>query len=285
VTHDLLLKMLMRVRPYERTPGTADAIFERCVQQLCELIPQHAKTLESHKLKGLSGRHLGKFAELLRSAAAEFSAVERQAGDGERPLVGLVGEFFVRIHEPSNQDIIRKLEQVGAEVWLAPATEFFAYSNRITGLLAWDRFRDTLAAKDFGETWQRAFLHWLASRDEHTLVHCCSHLLHGLDDIGPDDVIGYGSRYVHPSFGGEAICSMGKSEDFALRGLDGIVSVIPFNCMPGTTVTALSQVLRRRHGNLPFLNMDYDGFPDSSRDIKIKAFMSHVRERVHSRKS
>jgi len=281
VTHDLLLKMLTRVRPYEAKPGTSDAIFERYMQRVCELIPDHAKMLESRRLKGITGRHLGKFIALLRDATAEFSAVER--ADGNRPLVGLVGEFFVRIHDPSNQDIIRKLEQAGAEVWLAPATEFFAYSNRITGLLAWDRFRDTFSHRDLFETWRRAFLHSLASRDEHQLFHACLPFLEGLDDIGPNEVIGYGSRYVHPSFGGEAICSMGKSEDFALRGLDGIVSVIPFNCMPGTTVTVLSQALRRRHQNIPFLNMDYDGFIDSSRDVKITAFISQVRERFLSK--
>jgi hypothetical protein len=49
--------------------------------------------------------------------------------------------------------------------------------------------------------------------------------------------------------------------------------------MPGNTVTALSQVLRHRHGNIPFLNLDYDGFIDSSRDAKIANFMWQVKER------
>ena len=77
---------------------------------------------------------------------------------------------------------------------------------------------------------------------------------------------------------------MGKSEDFAKRGLAGIVSVIPFNCMPGNTVTALSQSLRRRHDNIPFLNLDYDGFIDSSRESKIINFMWQVKERHAGRK-
>jgi predicted nucleotide-binding protein (sugar kinase/HSP70/actin superfamily) len=77
---------------------------------------------------------------------------------------------------------------------------------------------------------------------------------------------------------------MGKSEDFAKRGLAGIVSVIPFNCMPGNTVTALSQALRRRHSNIPFLNLDYDGFIDSSRESKIVNFMWQVKERHAGRK-
>ena len=80
----------------------------------------------------------------------------------------------------------------------------------------------------------------LAAKDEHALFHATLPFLEGYDDIGPDEVIEKGSKYVNYNFGGEAICSMGKSEDFAKRGLAGIVSVIPFNCMPGNTVTALS---------------------------------------------
>ena len=77
---------------------------------------------------------------------------------------------------------------------------------------------------------------------------------------------------------------MGKAEDFARRGLDGIVSVIPFNCMPGNTVTMLSQAFRRDHDNIPFLNLDYDGFVDSGRDAKIVNFMSQVKERRAARR-
>jgi hypothetical protein len=49
--------------------------------------------------------------------------------------------------------------------------------------------------------------------------------------------------------------------------------------MPGNVVTALSQALRRRHDNIPFLNLDYDGFIDSSREAKIVNFMWQVKER------
>lgn len=78
---------------------------------------------------------------------------------------------------------------------------------------------------------------------------------------------------------------MGKAEDFARRGLDGIVSVVPFNCMPGTTVRALSQELSRRHGHIPFLNVDYDGFTDRSRQVRLSAFLAQVHERFLARGS
>jgi hypothetical protein len=46
----------------------------------------------------------------------------------------------------------------------------------------------------------------------------------------------------------------------------------------------LSQVFRRHHDNIPFLNLDYDGFVDASRDAKIASFMSQVKERTAARR-
>jgi predicted nucleotide-binding protein (sugar kinase/HSP70/actin superfamily) len=179
--------------------------------------------------------------------------------------------------------VIRKLERAGAEVWLAPATEFFGYCNQIGALLAADRWQDTRNTADLLGVLNGKLLTRVASRDEHHLFAATLPYLEEFDDIGPKELIDEGSRYVHPSFGGEAICSMGKAMDFARRGLGGIVNVAPFNCMPGMTVTMLSQAFRRHHGNIPFLNLDYDGFVDASRDAKIVSFMSQVKERRAAR--
>ena len=54
--------------------------------------------------------------------------------------------------------------------------------------------------------------------------------------------------------------------------------------MPGNAVVMLSHAFRRDHDNIPFLNLDYDGFVDSSRDAKIVSFMSQVKERRAARR-
>ena len=66
----------------------------------------------------------------------------------DRPLVGVVGEFYVRLHDGANQDILRKLEAEGAETWLAPMTEFFSYANFIGKLLSADRLHDGGLSKE-----------------------------------------------------------------------------------------------------------------------------------------
>jgi len=280
VAHDMLQKMLHKARPYEVNPGESDALFEKYMDLLCEMIPQHKRRTQDKlgKYKSLFGKsHLGPLADMLHLAQRDFEKIEKR--NEKRPLVGVVGEFYVRIHDGANQQIIRKIEDYGGEAWLAPATEFFSYANFIAKLLSRERWIDSRDNKHLKEHLIRLMNSYLAHRDEHVLYHSTLPYLADYDDIGPDEVIREGSKYVHYTFGGEAICSMGKAEDFAKRGLSGIVSVIPFNCMPGNTVTALSQALRKRHENIPFLNLDFDGFIDAGREAKIANFMWQVRER------
>jgi len=285
VAHDLLFKMMLRTRPYEVRKGASEELFEQYLQHLIGLIPALAQRVEYHKLATLlNTRHLDELEGLLRRAQDDFTRllpgqIPAHRG-GRRPLVGVVGEFYVRLHDGANQDILRRLEAEGAETWLAPATEFLSYANYIGKVLSGDRLKDGgWSGEELSEFVGKSINSRLAAKDEHALYHAALPYLADYEDIGPEEVISEGSKYVNYNFGGEAICSMGKSEDFANRGLAGIVSVIPFNCMPGNIVTALSQSLRRRHNNIPFLNLDYDGFIDSSRDSKITSFMWQVKER------
>jgi predicted nucleotide-binding protein (sugar kinase/HSP70/actin superfamily) len=281
----MLFKMMLRTRPYEKNKGDSEAVFEQYLQRLIRMMPEHRKRLESNKLAVLMNtKHLAEFEELLRRAQDDFARIPLR--DEDRPLVGVVGEYYVRLDPLANQDILRKLEAEGAETWLAPATEFFGYVNYLGRMLSRDRLKDCgWSGDELREFVTRAVNVRLATKDEHALYHASTPFLEDYYDIGPGEVIAEGSKYVNYNFGGEAICSMGKSEDFAKRGLAGVVSVIPFNCMPGNTVTALSQALRRRHNNIPFLNLDYDGFMDSSRDAKIVNFMWQVKERHAGRRA
>jgi predicted nucleotide-binding protein (sugar kinase/HSP70/actin superfamily) len=281
VCHDLLFKMLLRTRPYEIEKGASEALFARYLAELTVLIPDRARYLDKHKLGVLLGRenkHLDPFEELLMRAQVDFA---RQSLRNEvRPLVGVVGEFYVRLRDLANQDVLRQLESLGAETWLAPLTEFFSYANYIGMTLMENRLRDS------GFSWKKWMLLQsrrlnarLAAATEHELFAAAQPFLCGYEDIGSAEVIARGSKYVHPEFGGEAVCSMGKADDFAERGIAGIVSTIPFNCMPGQIVASLSTTLRQRHDNIPFVNLSYNGFEDPRRDEVIADFMAQVKER------
>ena len=49
--------------------------------------------------------------------------------DPRRPLIGIVGEIFCRLNNFSNQDLVRRLEDQGAECWMADIAEWIAYTN------------------------------------------------------------------------------------------------------------------------------------------------------------
>lgn len=283
ITHDLLDKMLLHTRPYLEEPAAAEAVFERYLEEVCAAIRPHRQLVETvrGKLEIASGRHLARFQEILRRAQADFAALPRRRE--KRPLVGLIGEFYVRLHDRSNQGIIGKLERGGAEVWLAPVSEFFGYANRIRQELSAHEFHDTHSRQALHQWAFAGFQDRLAVHDEHHLWQAALPYLRGFEEIPPAELIDRGAEFVHPTFGGEAICSMGKAVDFIHRGVDGIVSAIPFNCMPGITVQALSHTLRRRYGNVPFLTIDFDGFVDSGRDSRLASFLAQVRERHEAR--
>ncbi|MCJ7822719.1 MAG: acyl-CoA dehydratase activase-related protein, partial [Armatimonadetes bacterium] len=260
VAQDMLEKLRLHTRPYETEPGRTDAVYARYLSELCQqAIPEQARLLKSirGRLRALVGNHTEPLADLLHRAQRDFAAVPRRDGDEKRSLVGVVGEWFVRIHDGANQSVVRKLERAGAEAWLAPGSEFFSYSICIGGILARERWRDTRDTSDLKLALTRSLLTRVAMRDEHHLFRSTLPYLAGLQDVGPQEIIEEGSRYVHPSFGGEPICSLGKARDFWRRRLDGIVNVIPFNCMPGNAVVMLSHAFRRDHDNIPFLNLDY----------------------------
>jgi predicted CoA-substrate-specific enzyme activase len=279
VTSDILFKMMLKVRPYETTKGDTERAFDIYIKRLEKILPEEKQRMGLGNLLDTS-----LFENLLAQAAHTFAAISVRTES--RPLIGIVGEFFVRLHDGANQDILRKLEALGAETWLAPGTEFFSYANYI-GMVLLDEKIKTGAGqwKDHVEH-AKKWVNWkIMTHIEHQLFHACSPFLAGYDDIGSAQVVELGTRYIHHDFGGEAICSMGKSVDFARRStVSGIVSVIPFNCMPGNVVTAMSQELRNDEDDIPFLNLSYDGYPESRRDLQLAEFMAQVHERFISEK-
>ena len=282
--HDMLEKMLHHTRPYEVNKGDTDRVFIKYVYEIIDAMQDPKNKLDNAwKIAGAAtGGGLDWVKDILKRAMAEFKAIEKR--DEFRPMVGVVGEFYTRLHEPANMNLVRTLEDMGCEVWLAPQTEFLGYSNYITGVHAEDRWKDEHQMKWLKEAQAKKFLNKIAVSHEHKLYDVIKSYVPEFDEITPEEVVNNGDKYVTLFFGGEAILSMGKSEDFAKRNIDGVVSVSPFNCMPSIVVAALSRELRKEYNKIPFLNLDFDGFEDNTRDQRLSAFVSQVKERARLRR-
>ena len=218
VAVDMIEKAVLELRPYEVKRGETDRIAQDAVKRACEAI-----------------RSDGDLVAALKWAAESFSEVEIKR-DERRPIIGLVGEFYVRANAFSNQNIIRQLEELGAEVWTAPVFEWFLYRN----------FRRDMRARlnsDWKLILKNKLMDGVMRRDEHELGRPFHGIVQNIEEPATEEVLDFAGPYIHHSFEGEAVMTVGKAVDFARKGLAGIVSVMPFTCMPGTIFYAS----RRRH--------------------------------------
>jgi len=253
VAVDMVEKAVLELRPYEKQPGACDAAAAEGVRQIRETIATE-----------------GKLAVTMERIAERFSAIEVDRSQ-RKPIIGVVGEFYVRANAFSNQNLIRQLESLGAEVWSAPVFEWFLYRN----------FRRDMRAR-LGGDWKLVLKNKITDgvmrRDEAELAHALHELLDNAEEPSTDDVLEMAAPYVDKSFEGEAIMTVGKAIDFAHKGLAGIVAVMPFTCMPGTVSNAILKRVREDKAGIPFLNMVYDGLEQSTALTRLEAFVHQAGE-------
>ena len=115
-------------------------------------------------------------------------------------------------------------------------------------------------------------------KDEHQLGEIFCGSIKNLKEPTIPETLAMAVDYLHPSFEGEAILSMGKSKDFILKGASGLVNLMPFTCLPGTVVNSLFKKFRDENENIPFLNLTYDGQEQTHTLTRLEAFMYQVRQ-------
>jgi predicted nucleotide-binding protein (sugar kinase/HSP70/actin superfamily) len=97
---------------------------------------------------------------------------------------------------------------------------------------------------------------------------------------GPiEHVIELASPYLHRSFEGEAVLSIGKIVEYHHHGYGGVINVMPFGCMPSTIVSTQTMRISADCGDMPILNLSFDGQEDSTLTTRLEAFVEQVRQR------
>jgi len=253
VAVDLLMKKLLETRPYEIEKGKSDQVYQVCLNRICDSIERK-----------------GNIEEALRESLKEFNQIEVE-GVGTKPLIGIVGEIFVRLNRFANENIIRKIEQFGGEAWIAPLTEWILYVNTIAK-------RRSLKKKSFSNLLKVFLTDYYQKKDEHHLERLFKGQLRNFGEPKTRSIFKKAKPYLDSSFEGEAILSVGKTIDFAKRGASGIVNIMPFTCMPGTIVSTLLKRYREEHNNIPILNMAYDGQEQTNTLTRLEAFMYQAKE-------
>ncbi|HHL39283.1 MAG TPA: CoA activase [Deltaproteobacteria bacterium] len=253
VAVDLLDKRLRETRPYETEPGASEKVYWKYLHRVCDAIRERRFPEEE-----------------LRAAKEAFQAVPVK-NPGSRPVVGIVGEIYVRSNRFSNENLIRKLEGLGAEVRMPPISEWIYYTNYCSK-------RRNLGRSRYGDWFRTVVNDFFQRKDEKRMENILNGDLRGGHEPTTEEILRRSSAYMDDSFEGEAVLSIGKVMHFIEQGVHGIVNAMPFTCMPGTVVNAVLKKVRERNSNIPYLNMVYDGTEDTNAKTRLEAFVHQARE-------
>ena len=269
VAADIMERLLWRIRPYEIKEGVTDAFIEGAMHQM-------ETVFETYGADNDFGRILDQLEEIARKGKTLIdSAVPA------KPLIGIVGEIFLRMHVDSNQDLIRVLERHGAEVVNSSLAEWVNYITY--GQLRENKINCRLNLKQlnfshlkshlqkmissgadlfYQETRQRKFYRRTTRLIDFEHDHKVSHLEKLLKqaDIFTFDVTT------------ETCLSVAAILQFVKEGYNGVVNVYPFTCMPGMTTSAIVKPVMNRM-KVPYLDTPYEAGIQPGRETAIRTFM------------
>jgi predicted CoA-substrate-specific enzyme activase len=115
---DILMRVLYRVRPYEKVVGSANKLYDHWVNRCQSALISGTKK---------------EFTENIRGIVNDFDKLEIH-GDLAKPRVGVVGEILVKFHPTANNNIVDLLEKEGAEAVVPDLIDFLlycAYNSRV----------------------------------------------------------------------------------------------------------------------------------------------------------
>ncbi len=251
---DILMKMTCKIRPYEIHKGDTDAALDWAVAHMCE-------ALESNDRKRMD--------EALAQIVQQYRMIPVQLV--EKPLVGVVGEIYIRCDGYANEEVIRAIEEYGGEAWLIPISEWILYSNDLQEWLDY-KLDFNLGNLAMAKVKNFYFAHW-----EHHYYDIAEPILHDRHEPPIRQVIDRGETYVPYNFEGEAILTLGRAVLFHEQQAELVVNCAPFGCMPGAVSTAIFQKIEQDIG-MPIVNMFYDG--EGRQNQQLKTYIGLIKQRL-----
>ncbi len=109
---DIFMRCVYRMRPYEATPGSVNAVHQKWLKVVQEFV---------------TAKHLNllKFNSLCRQIIRDFDAIPLL--DIKKPRVGVVGEILVKYSPAGNNHLVELLEAEGAEAVVPDLLGFMLY--------------------------------------------------------------------------------------------------------------------------------------------------------------
>ena len=235
---DTLMRVLYKVRPYEKIKGSADELYRKWN----EIVKKDVKT-----------GSISKFKKNIKGIVEDFDKLPINE-DVVKPKVGVVGEILVKYHPTANNDIVSLLEKEGAEVNVPDLLGFALYScyNTIQKVkflgLPKSKIKGAKAAIAVIERYQKPMVE--ALEKSRRFEAPCS-----IEQLG---------EYAEPIVSlcnqtGEGWFLTGEMLELIHTGVNNIVCTQPFACLPNHVVgKGVIKEIRRRHPLANIVAVDYD---------------------------
>ncbi len=266
---DILDRLLWRIRPYERSEGIADAFILHARKHLTESFAKHSSKKDLTPI-------LDDLEEIVKETKGLIDpSIPR------KPLIGVVGEIYVRTHVKSNQDTIRVLERYGAEAVNASIGEWINYTTYDQVRLARIALRlhlKSLRLKEVKSDLLKYLKYNLTLFYQYMQQKKAYQMARKYLDIIEDHKIGHLEKVLKKNnifsfeVGTEACLSISSALVLAHHGYNGIVNIFPFTCMPSNLTASITKPLMAKL-NVPYIDVSYDGSFQPGREAALRTFM------------
>ncbi|MCI9105170.1 MAG: 2-hydroxyglutaryl-CoA dehydratase, partial [Lachnospiraceae bacterium] len=259
---DIFMRVLYATRPYEREPGSANALHEkwkaRCIRSL-----------------STKAANMMVFGRNIRGIIRDFDTLPRLYV--EKPKVGIVGEILVKFSPLANNHIVELLEAEGAEAVMPDLMDFLLYCF----------YNSNFKAEHLGGKQSSAwlcnlgislleFLRRTARRELEKSKHFTppSHIR----DLAhmAKDFVSLGNQT------GEGWFLTGEMLELIHSNVKNIICTQPFGCLPNHIVgKGVIKELRRRHPGANIIAVDYDpGASEVNQLNRIKLMLATAQKNI-----
>jgi len=252
---DVFMRVLYKTRPYEKVPGSANALHEKW-KQIC------IKSLEKGKWS--------EYKKNIRGIVHDFDNLPIHE-DLKKPKVGVVGEILVKFLPAANNYLVELLEAEGAEAVVPDLLDFFMYSAYNNNFKA-----EYLGKKKSGARISNLVI-WALVVIRKEAKDALSKSKRFTPPVPIKKLAQYAETVV--SVGnqtGEGWFLTGEMLELIHSGVYNIVCTQPFACLPNHIVgKGVIKELRRQHPEANIVAVDYDpGASEVNQLNRIKLMLS-----------
>ena len=258
---DLFMRVVYRTRPYEKVPGSVNALHEKWKERCIQAV-QNPKQSE--------------FKKIVRGIIKDFDEIELDESV-KKPRVGIVGEILVKFLPAANNYVVELLESEGAEAVCPDMLDFFMYSAYDSVFKA-----DHLGFKKSSKFLGKAAV-WLLESFRKPMIRA----LQESKRFDAPPKIQTLAQYAEPfvSTGnqtGEGWFLTGEMIELLHSNVPNIVCTQPFGCLPNHVVgKGVIKQLRKAFPGANIVAVDYDpGASEVNQLNRIKLMLATANENL-----